>query len=153
MVPAPRHARGPPCPDRLDPVSLSALRRFRSGINNVASLIAEHRSDEASLERAYQLAMRLRDLDVAQFKDTLGWVHFRRGEYHAAADYLESAVEGLPEHALVRYHLAQTYAALERHDDARAQLTKAAELVGEGEPLGEKIKEALGREGKPPTLN
>lgn len=122
-------------------------------INNVASLISEHRSDEASLERAYQLAIRLRDLDVAQFKDTLGWVHFRRGEYRAAADYLESAVEGLPEHALVRYHLGQTYAALERYDDARTQLTKAAELVGEGEPLGEKIKEALGREGKPPTLN
>jgi hypothetical protein len=33
------------------------------------------------------------------------------------------------------------------------QLTKAAELVGEGEPLGEMIKKALGREGKPPALN
>jgi cellulose synthase operon protein C len=122
-------------------------------INNVASLISEHRSDEASLERAHRLALRLRDVDVAQFKDTLGWVHYRRGEYDAAANYLESAVEGLPEHPLVRYHLARTYAALERHDDARAQFTKAAELVGEGEPLAEKIKEALREVGNSQTLN
>jgi hypothetical protein len=42
-------------------------------------------------------------------------------------DYLESAAEGLPEHPLVRYHLA-----------------RAAELVGEDDDLGDRIKEALG---------
>ena len=122
-------------------------------INNVASLIAEHRADEASLERAHQLALRLRDVDLAPFKDTLGWVHFRRGEFRAAVDYLESAAEGLPEHPLVRYHLGRAYAALERLDDAMAQLTTAAELVGEDDPLGEKIEQALGEVTKSQTLN
>jgi Flp pilus assembly protein TadD len=83
----------------------------------------------------------------------LGWVHFRRGEFRAAVDYLESAAEGLPEHPLVRYHLARAYAALERRDDATAQLTKAAELVGEDDDLRERIKAALGEVAKSQTLN
>ena len=70
---------------------------------------------------------------------------------HLDLDTFENGLEGLPEHALVRYHLARAYAALERHDDAKAQFAKAAELVGDGEPLGDKIKEALGGEGA--TLN
>jgi Flp pilus assembly protein TadD len=61
-------------------------------------------------------------------------VHYRRGEYQTALGHLEAAVEGLPEHPLVRYHLAMTYAALERHEDAKAQFAKAAELVDEGDP-------------------
>jgi cellulose synthase operon protein C len=122
-------------------------------INNVASLMAEHRSDETSLERAYQLALRLRDVDMPHFKDTLGWVHYRRGDYRDAADYLEAAVEGLPDHARVRYHLARTYAALERHDDARAQFARAADLIGDDDPLGEKIRQALDEVSKSQSLN
>lgn len=122
-------------------------------INNVASLMSELRTDEASLERAYQLAMRLRDVDMPHFKDTLGWVHYRRGEYGAAADYLESAVEGLPDHATVRYHLARTYAALERHDDAEAQFARAAELVGVDDPLAERIRQGLDEVSKSQPLN
>lgn len=86
-------------------------------------------------------------------KDTLGWVLYRRGDYSAAAEYLEAAVEGLPEHPLVRYHLARTYAALERHDDAKAELTRAAALVGQDDPLGEKIYEALREQGTSRTVN
>jgi cellulose synthase operon protein C len=122
-------------------------------INNVASLMAEHRTDEASLERAYQLALRLRDVDMPHFKDTLGWVHYQRGDYHAAADYLEAAVEGLPDHATVRYHLARAYAALERHDDAKAQLAHAAELIGDDDPLGEQIRRALDEVSNAQSLN
>jgi cellulose synthase operon protein C len=122
-------------------------------INNVASLMSQHKTDEASLERAYQLALRLRDVDMPHFKDTLGWVHYRRGEYRAAADYLEAAVEGLPDHPQVRYHLARTYAALERHDDAKAQFARAAELVGDDDPLGERIRQALDEVSRSQTLN
>jgi cellulose synthase operon protein C len=122
-------------------------------VNNVASLIADHRTDGADLERAYQLALRLRDVDVPHFKDTLGWILYRRGDYQAALGHLEAAVQGLPEHPLVRYHLAMTYAALERHEDAKAEFGKAAELVGEGDPLGDRIQEALSSLTKPQSVN
>lgn len=145
-----------PDPDSALALYEELLERRPDGlilVNNVASLIAEHRSDEASLARAYQLALRLRDVDIAQFKDTLGWVHYRRGDYQAAIDYLEAAVESLPEHGLVRYHLAKAYAALDRLDEAKAELAKAAELVGEGDELADKIREALIETGKPRSLN
>lgn len=113
-------------------------------INNVASLLSDHRIDEESLDRAYRLALRLSDVDVPQFKDTLGWVRYRRGEYRAALSNLEEAVEGLPEHPMVRYHLGMTYAALERHEDAKEQFAKASELLGDSDPLRAKIADALG---------
>ena len=43
-------------------------------INNLASLLADHRTDKASLDQAQSLAVSLRQSQVAQFKDTLGWV-------------------------------------------------------------------------------
>ncbi|MEP4806082.1 MAG: tetratricopeptide repeat protein, partial [Hyphomicrobiales bacterium] len=40
--------------------------------NNLASLISTHRDDEESLARAYTVAKRLRESDVAAFQDTYG---------------------------------------------------------------------------------
>ena len=122
-------------------------------VNNIASLLADHTSDEASLERAHQLALRLADIDVPAFKDTLGWVLYRRGDFEAALRELEAAVEGLPKHPLARYHLALTYQALGRHEDAKAELAEAAKLAGEGAPLAEKIQEALKTPATPRTVN
>ena len=47
-------------------------------INNLASLLADHRTDKASLEQAQSLVGRLQGAQIAQFKDTLGWVYDRR---------------------------------------------------------------------------
>ena len=65
-------------------------------INNLASLIADHRDDKATLEKAAQLASRIADVDVPQFKDTLGWLAFRRGDYSAALWVLRQAAEKMP---------------------------------------------------------
>ena len=56
-----------------DPGSLIAA-------NNLASLLADHRSDKASLDRARSLAMVLQKSPVPQFKDTLGWIDYQSGE-------------------------------------------------------------------------
>src|SRR5262249_15523598 len=64
-----------------DPLSLVA-------VNNLASLLAEYRTDPQSLERAYTLSRRLKDLDNPFFQDTVGWISYRRGEYQAAEDAL-----------------------------------------------------------------
>ena len=112
-------------------------------INNLSSLLADFRTDPESLERAHQLAQRLEAIDVPQFKDTLGWVAYRRGDYRAALLNLEQAAEKLPGLALVKYHLAMTYAALKRNADARDQLTKTDSLLKADDPLKEKVRTAL----------
>lgn len=113
-------------------------------INNLASLLADHRSDEASLDRAAKLAQGLARSEVPQFKDTLGWIGSRRGEYKTAIPLLESAVAALPANATVRYHLAVTYLKAGESEKGSAELRRAGELVGdEDKVLAVKIAAAL----------
>lgn len=97
--------------------------------NNLASLITTYRDDAESLERAWMIARRLRDLDVPAFQDTYGWIAYRRGEFETALPYLEAAAAGLPNDPIVQIHLGLTYAALERNEEALAQLQKAVILA------------------------
>lgn len=98
--------------------------------NNLASLITTHRTDAASLERAFTVARRLRGTDVPAFQDTYGWIEYRRGNFEEALTYLEPAAAGLPEDALAQYHLGMTYAALNRPAEARISLELALEIAG-----------------------
>jgi tetratricopeptide (TPR) repeat protein len=116
--------------------------------NNLASLLSDHRDDAASLERAYTLAASLRESPVPHFKDTLGWIQYRRGEYRAAASLLEKAVEALPDLPLARYHLGKTYVALNEPDKATQHLQKGLELAANDAALKQKIETALQEVGK-----
>lgn len=128
------------------------LHKQRSGsmiiANNLASLLSDHRSDKESLDKAYTLAVSLRKSEVPQFKDTLGWVHYRRGEFKDAVPLLEEAVSQLPEIALARYHLGMTYAAMGEPKKASEQLVKGLELASTDGDLKEKIQSALQQLGK-----
>jgi cellulose synthase operon protein C len=105
-----------------DPGSLIAA-------NNLANTLSDHRTDKASLERAQALATGLRKSPVPQFKDTLGWVNFRRGDVNDAVPLLEEAAAELPDLALVDYHLGMSYSATGREAKAmeafKRALTKA----------------------------
>ena len=79
--------------------------------NNLASLLADHRTDNASLEQAHRLAMMLRKSQVPFFKDTLGWVYYQRRDYKNALALLEEAAAALPGVPAVRYHLGMAYLA------------------------------------------
>lgn len=98
--------------------------------NNLASLLATYRDDDDSLDRAWSVARRLRGLDVAPFQDTYGWISYRRGDYQSALEHLEPAAAGLPDDPIVQFHLGMTYLALERFEDALAQLTRAVDMAG-----------------------
>ncbi|MEE4120035.1 MAG: tetratricopeptide repeat protein, partial [Paracoccaceae bacterium] len=98
--------------------------------NNLASLISTYRDDEASLDRAYTIARRLRGTDVPPFQDTYGWIAYRKGEYQEALEHLEPAAAALANDPLVQYHLGMTYLALGRQDAALDQLRRAVELAG-----------------------
>ena len=110
--------------------------------NNLASLLSDHRNDKASLERAYALVASLRETQIPQFKDTLGWVSYRRDDYVNAVPLLEKAVAALPNTALVRYHLAMSYIAIRQTAKASEQLSAALSLAPDFE-LEAKIQDAL----------
>ena len=110
--------------------------------NNLASLLSDHRSDKASLERAQSLAASLQESQVPQFKDTVGWIRYRRGDYVMAVSLLEKAAVALPNIALIHYHLAMSYLAIRQTAKASEQLKTALSLTPDSE-LEEKIQEAL----------
>ena len=102
--------------------------------NNLASLITTHREDAESLERAFNIARRLRGTEQPAFQDTYGWIAYRRGDYEEALTYLEPAAEALSQDPLVQFHLGMTYVALEDAEKARETLKRAIEL-GDGSGL------------------
>ena len=112
-------------------------------VNNLATLLVDQRTDEESLDRAGKLGQRLQASNVPQFRDTLGWIAYRRGQYRAALTYLNEAVDKLPKHNIVRYHLAMTYSALKRSVSAKEEFDRALELTKDDDPLKEKIKAGI----------
>lgn len=102
--------------------------------NNLASMLATHRDDDESLERAFAVARRLNGIEVPALQDTYGWILSRRGQHREALESLEPAAAGLPEDPLVQYHLGMTYAALSQRDAAVEALSRAIEL-GQGRDL------------------
>lgn len=100
--------------------------------NNLASLISVSRSDDASIERAYLVARRLRDSDIPEFADTYGWIASLRGDHNDALEHLIKAAEGLPNEASVHYHLGATYVAMEDYETAMTSLRRAELLVSQG---------------------
>jgi cellulose synthase operon protein C len=97
--------------------------------NNLASLLSDYRNDKASLDRAYSLVPILRKSQVPSFKDTLGWIHYQKGDYKSAIQLLEEAAAALPDRAMVRYHLGMAYIAAGQPAKASEQLKKALELA------------------------
>jgi tetratricopeptide (TPR) repeat protein len=93
--------------------------------NNLASLLADYRSDNDSLKRAQSLAERLRQSPVPQFKDTIGWIDYRTGNYKDAIPLLEQAATQLSNRADVHYHLGMAYIASGEPAKASAQLDLA----------------------------
>ena len=97
--------------------------------NNLASMLADHRTDKASFERAQSLVAALRKTQVPQFKDTIGWVDYRMGDYKSALPFLQQAAAAMPDLALVHYHLGMGYLAggqpAKAADEFKAALAKS----------------------------
>ncbi|MET1414863.1 tetratricopeptide repeat protein [Roseibium sp. HPY-6] len=96
--------------------------------NDLASLLSERRGDEASLDRAFEIAQRFRSSEVPQYMDTLGWVYYLRGEHSSALPLLRNASQKLPNMGLVQFHYGMALAALNQKDQAINSLEKALDL-------------------------
>ena len=112
-------------------------------INNLVSLLLDYRTDKQSLGRASSLSEALKNSNVPQFQDTLGWAQYRQGDYKSAISTLESAAAKLPDLAAVHYHLGMSYAAGGQSDKAAEQLKLAMTLEPDGTALKESIRSAM----------
>lgn len=112
-------------------------------INNLVSLILDNRSDKESLNQAYALAEKLKNSNVPQFLDTLGWAQFKSGDYANSVATLEAAQAKLPNLAAVRYHLGMSYAAAGQPDKAAEQFKTALALEPDGTTLKDNIRAAM----------
>lgn len=116
-------------------------------VNNLASLLTDQRTDKASADRAYSLISSLQKAQVPYFKDTIGWVYYRRGEFKAAVSQLEQASAELPNVALVRYHLGASYLAVGENEKAAAELNQALKLGANDNNLQETVRNVMKRAG------
>src|SRR5580704_17281301 len=114
--------------------------------NNLASVLSDHRTDKASLDKARSLAASLRKSQIPQFKDTLGWVSYRQGDYRTAIPLFEEAAAALPDQASVHYHLGMGYISTGQLAKASEQLKIGLELAQDGD-FAEKIRAALKKAG------
>lgn len=97
--------------------------------NNLASLLADNRSDPASLRRAYDIAQRFRSTELPIVKDTVGWTMHLSGRHSDAEPLLKAAARQLPDVAVVQYHYGMNQLALNNVPAARAALNRSLELA------------------------
>src|SRR5581483_2917746 len=82
--------------------------------------------------------------DDGYIVDSLGWAHYRMGNYREAVKHLERAVELRPEDPVLNDHLGDAYWRVRREREARFQWEQALTLKPEPEDA-EKIKKKLAK--------
>lgn len=107
--------------------------------NNLANLLLDYRTDQASFTRALTLAKDFKNSATPQFLDTFGWANYKLGKFDPAQKALESATEKSPEIAIFQYHLAKIYIAKNDTVSAKQALQKSIKLA-ENQPFSEKEK-------------
>lgn len=115
--------------------------------NNLAYRLIEDTPDPEKLNEALTLAEKAVKIrpDKAIALDTLGWVHYRRGELEKAAVRLEQALEKSPDNPIINYHAAMVLHKSGRNGEAREKINKA--LISNEEfpdrPEAEKLQEEI----------
>ena len=107
--------------------------------NNMAALLSDHRTDEASLSRAKAIADKLKDVKQPVIQDTVGWVYYKTGNYTDAVAILEKVVEAQPNVQVFSFHLGMAYHKAGNNTEAKKYLE--ASLAVDGEFQGRDIAE------------
>ena len=74
-----------------------------------------------------ELAEKLADSNQPALLDTLGWVHYRLGDYGEAVKVLTGVVEKAPDVPVFNYHLGMAYLKQGDKQEARTYLSKAVD--------------------------
>ncbi len=83
-----------------------------------------------NLDEAYELAQRALTLQPADgyILDTVGWIHFKRGETDQAIKYLEAAHKYKPDESIIAEHLGDVYLRHQMWQKAQKMYQRAAAL-------------------------
>lgn len=94
-------------------------------VNNLASMLSDYRDgkDDESLTKV--LISKLEENKQPVFLDTIGWAHFKLGEYPEAIQYLTEAVEKSPQINVFNYHLGMAYKQAGDKSQAKKYLEKS----------------------------
>jgi Flp pilus assembly protein TadD len=113
---------------------LDSNPRLDVAANNLAALVADFKyKNTAELDSALQLAQRFQSSENPYFLDTLGWLHYRKGDYSLAVVFLRKAQDAKPDHPQLNLHLGLAYYKSGNPAEARRYLEKAITL-GDGNP-------------------
>lgn len=93
--------------------------------NNLAYLLTEVKGDPASTQRALTLATRFATSRNAGQLDSLGWIHYRLGQYDKALPLLERAVALAPPSPLLQLHLGKALVKSGEVERGRALIRQA----------------------------
>lgn len=105
--------------------------------NNLAMLLVNHRSDQGSLDRARDLVLTLAGSSEPAYLDTVGWVHYRRGEVDQALTTLESALKKVPAAPQINYHLGMAHYTKGNRESALSHLEQALAAKAEFQGIEE----------------
>lgn len=112
--------------------------------NNFVSLSNDLRTDSESIDRALKVADVLKNHDNPAFNDSIGWAHYRAGEFKTALGFLERAEESANGHAEITYHLGAAQLALGDTEQAKINLQNALSAGGSEFRFRSEVRELLG---------
>jgi len=99
--------------------------------NNLAALLSDHKTDDASLKRAIDIADKLKEVNQPVIQDTVGWVYYNTGKYVDAVSVLEKVVAAQPDIPVFNYHLGMAYHKSGNNSEARKYLEAALAIDDE----------------------
>ncbi|TVR17469.1 MAG: tetratricopeptide repeat protein [Balneolaceae bacterium] len=109
-----------------------------TALNNYAYYLSL-RSEK--LDEALEMSERAVSMDPnnAAYLDTIGWIHFKKGNYEKAREYIQQSVDTGDASAEVYEHLGDVYEAISDLENARKWWKKAFEMDPDRTYLQERI--------------
>ena len=114
--------------------------------NNFVSLSSDLLSDPASIAKALEVSKKIEGLDNPFYRDTVGWAHYRAGDYATAIDFLTKALTDAEGNAEMLYHLGAAQLASGDVEAGRANLEKALSAGGANFPFVNEVRALLDRQ-------
>lgn len=112
-------------------------------INNYVILLLDKISTDDSIEQALRLAEPLKESSEPYFMDTVGWALVKNKRFTEGERYLRLASESADSIADIKYHLGVALKYLDRTEEAKKWLNRAAALSSNDIELSKLIEREL----------
>jgi Tfp pilus assembly protein PilF len=119
--------------------------------NNLAMILVRGEPNKADLDRALELTKDFTLSENPVFMDTIGWVHYMRGENKEALTLLKRAYEKGMKIPDISYHLGMAYLKAGSYKEAKERLEGALNIgrsFGEKEQAKQALEEIKAQEAK-----